>query len=547
LSLAELARALEERLTRGLAGAALVASTVLHPSGVPERFADFLRSCEMPPSEVVEAIADASEGRCIVLDGDRCESTFGCGAQELPRRALRTVLVRAGGRAGKTSRLLAPKAIHAAFTVPLPTLATGEHARAVIIAPDKDLAAQALAYVRGILSEHPILRGCVVEAKSAGKGDDDTVGSAERVTIRRPHDGKFVDIRIGAATRGGKAVRGKTLVFVGMDEACFFYADNGYAVTDAEIYRAAIQRVVPGGQVWLVSTPWIEGYGVLEERLAKDWGRHEHSLCAVGPTRALNPTWDPDGEIERDMRETDPDNASREIDAVPLPAGTKMFFSAEIIKLAVNEGRAGDLEPILGRAHYAGTDLGFRRNSSALAIARSEGSKITIAFLDEKRPERGAPLKPSEVVRSFATSCARYQARTIAGDLHYADTAHEEIGKVREEWRRAGHTDRALEYVELEQTVDAITERFAEFRRKCAEGLVDLPKNARLLIQMRLVTSKAMPSGAIKIELPKIAGAHGDLLGAVVNAATQVPGEARGDEHRVKAKGRRQMAMGGGF
>jgi hypothetical protein len=306
-----------------------------------------------------------------------------------------------------------------------------------------------------------------------------------------------------------------------MDEAAFFYADDGYTVTDKEIYRAATQRIVPGGQVWIVSTPWVEGIGVMEERLAEDFGRHEKSVVAVGGTRLLNPRWDPTGEIERDMREDDPENAAREIDAQPFAAGTKFFFPPDAVKRAVESGRMGALEPLPGVPHYSACDLGFRRNSSALAIARREGTQVRLAFELEKRPERGASLKPSEVCHEFAVHCLRYGARTMKGDLHYADTAHEELPKTR------GPTGKTVKYDEWTPTLESKAEVFTEFRRLMAEGFLELPKNPRLLSQIRQTTVKATEGGFVKIQLPKQgtkqSTAHGDLLMAVVLACTQVP------------------------
>lgn len=518
MTAAALARAFAARLALGLA--ASPAFTVpMHESGVPLRRADFLAWVGLDPSEVIAAICDASQGYAVHLSDDLAILTFGCPVDELPRTQLRTVLVRAGGRGGKTSRLLAPLAIHAALTVPLPTLAPGEHARGVFIAPDLDTAGQALGYARGILGEHAKLRSFVVE--SGGKrGSDEPVGTSERVTIRRPHDGKLVDIRIGAATRGGKAVRGKTLVFVGLDEACFFYADDGYSVTDSEIYRAAIQRVVPGGQVWLVSTPWIEGYGELEKRLAKDWGVHRESLCAVGPTRRLNPTWDPDGSIERDMRENDPENAAREIDAVPLPGGTKLFFSEDVLRMAIAKDRAGNLEPN-GAEHFGGVDLGYRKNSSALALSRMDGEKVVLAYIKEHRPERGQPLRPSIVIADFAETCRRYNASTMAGDRHEAAGRDEELRRVEEAWRARRIYDSAPTYVELGQMQSEIADRFTALRTMMSEGRAELPNNPRLLSQMRLVVSRPTPGGGVQIVIPERAGAHGDVMQAVVNSMTQ--------------------------
>ncbi len=485
-------------------------------------FLEFLTSsrfCQLELSPVVEAIALASEGRPVAIDDATCAVVFNCRARDLPTQPRRTVAVRAGGRAGKTSRLLATKALHASWTVPLPDLRRGEVARALLVSPDKDLAAQCLAYVKGYIAASPTLRAAVVEARPSADEDDD-IGTKERVVVRRP-DGHLVEIVVKAATRGGKGARSRTLVFAGLDEAAFFFSDDDHAVTDKAIYQAAIQRVVPGGQIWIVSTPWIEDLGILEETVASDWGTHEDALVAVGGTRLLNPHWDPDGTIERDMRRRDPDNAAREIDAVPLSAGTKLFFPKEVVDPAIATDAAVDgpelLAPLIAVPHYAASDLGFRKNSSALAIVRRE-AKIRTAWLEELRPERGKPLRPSVVCSSFGATCHRYGARTMRGDLHYADTAREELSKI-----KGGPA-----YDEWNPSADAQSDAFTEVRRRLQEGLVEVPNHLRLLMQLKRTTSKPMAGGRVQINPggPGQGAAHGDVLMAWVLAVVQVPAGA---------------------
>jgi hypothetical protein len=83
-----------------------------------------------------------------------------------------------------------------------------------------------------------------------------------------------------------EGVRGRTLVFAGLDEACFFFDETTGVVNDADLYRAVLQRVVSGGQVWIVSTPWLADTGLLETTIAKNWGSHEHALADIFDSRA---------------------------------------------------------------------------------------------------------------------------------------------------------------------------------------------------------------------------------------------------------------------
>jgi hypothetical protein len=488
----------------------------------------FMRWLGLDPSPVVAAIADASEGRRVTtLDRDMCIATFGCPAELLPRTSRRAVSVRAGGRGGKTSRLGAVKAIHAAIFTPIPTVRFGERAVAALVAPDLALATQALNYVRGYIGENPYLSKLVVEPRSKGfrkDDEDDLPGTATKVTLRRPSDGKLVDITIGAASRGGKSVRGRTLVFVLMDEACFFFSDDAHVVSDKEILKAAMQRLVPGGQVWMTSTPWIEGYGVLEEHMEKEFGKHETCLCATGGTRAFNPTWDPDGEIERYMRETDPENAAREIDAIPIIGGDAIFFPSDAINACMT-GPADFAPADHTVMHWAGGDLGFTKNSSTMALAKRMATKdglggVEVDYAEEWIPPRSAPLKPSEICKGFALTGMKRGATTFVSDQHYSATAMEEFPKV--VWDEA--PKRRMAYMPWDSSTAHTFEAFSHLLRLMKEGRVKLPNMTRLKIQMRTTSKKKLPGGGEKICLPTSMGrSHGDLLMAVVIAVSQVP------------------------
>jgi hypothetical protein len=486
---------------------------------IPERFSEFLAWVGLVPSPVIAAIADASQGIRPTLDGDLAQAVFGCSIAELPLALRRVIVARAGGRGGKTSRLLAPKAVHAAMTVPLPTLAPEEHAVALIVAPRALEAKQALSFCRGVIASKPELRNRVVNI--VVQRGAERLGTTDCITLRR-YDGKLVDIRIGVASSGGLSARAKTLVFCGMDEAAFFRAEGAH--TDKDLYQAAIQRVVPGGQVWMVSTPWIEGFGVMEELYGEDWGRHEQTLCATGTTRMLNPTWDPDHTIEAHLRRTDPDNASREIDAVPLPAGSKLFFPPELIARAVNDNRPLILEPDLRFSHFAGMDLGFRKNSSALVIVRDEGPKLRLAYMEEVKMVRGQRPPPSVICKGFATACGRYSVWSAQGDLHYSETAREHFGETPvpdPAWRGMNASMRTVAYEEFIPTAESVSKAFGRGRDLMGEGRLELPNHAGLLSEMRRTTARPTPGGGIKVELPRIGNSHGDLSMATFIAVGQ--------------------------
>lgn len=465
-------------------------------------FAESQDFCRLDLSPLIAAIMDASAGAPVTtIDDVASEKHFGCPRAELPRAAPRTVVVRAGGRGGKTSRLLAPKALHAAWTAPVPLLGKGEEAYSIIVAPTMALARQTFAFCKGYVEDSPVLRAALV--------GEPTV---DWLVLKRP-DGVHVRVQVFAAGRGGAQLRAKTLVFAGFDEAAFFRDESTGVVNDAELYRAVLQRVVPEGQAWLVTTPWVAGIGLVEEFIGKEFGTHEHALCAVAPTRALNPHWDPDGTIERDLREQDPDAAEREIDAVPMAAGSALFFSPEAINAAVDPSRPLEAPPRGDRVYGAGGDLGLRRDSSALAIAETDGQRFAVAFLDELRPTQGTPLKTSAVVAHFAPSMARYGCAELTMDAFEREAAAEHLAPF------------GMSPIAAPEGQHGKAESYLLFRRLLHEGRLALPNHPRFLRQLRDIVSKPQPGGGLSVTSPrKTGGGHGDLVSAAVAAVWALAG-----------------------
>lgn len=511
-------------------------------------FAQSRHFCGLTLSPAMAAIMDASEGLPVELEPAACLALFGCPASALPRVAPVEVDVMAGGRGGKSSRLLAVKALHAALTVHLPTLRRGEVARSLLVAPDTDLATQVLNYAKGYVAGSEVMRSMVVDSgpgrgASEDEDEDADVGTAHRILLRRPHDGHLVELVVKAARRGGTTARSRTLVFCALDEACFFYAGDGYTVTDRAIYDAAIQRLVPGAQIWVASTPWLEGEGVLAEAIERNWGRHTDALVAVAPTRVLNPSWDPDGRIERKMRAQDPENARREIDAVPLGKGAEHMYHRDAIR------RALELQPPLGRPDAVGFggDAGFTRDASAVAgVGRWDGAGAPwLAALvgAELRPEPGRPLKPSAVVDAWASELAPWPGAAVVVDGHYREAIREHA---------AGHGLGLLDAPTAPVVAHLETRKALDEGRLALGGLGHEAREA-LRVQLGAVRRKVQPGGGLAVILPRSravavggGGGHCDLVAALVLAVWQA-GRVAESEAVAEGYGMRRggFALGG--
>lgn len=395
---------------------------------------------------------------------------------------------------------------------------------------------------------------------------------AESCVIRRP-DGNTVKVKRVAADAGGKNLRSTWLAFALFDEADFH--DDESAVVNLKVNLDACRgRMLTGAQIFVPSSPWAEGsqFDKLFTDTRANQLRH-NELSFHSDTVSMNPTIDR-GVIAR-MRALDPDTAAREYDAVPYGAGAETFYPEDAIRGSFtraeehNRDESGNrievYAPAPSLAHVAGGDLGFRKNSSALAICRSDGGKARLAFRLELRPERGKSLKPSRVIQEFAFWCMRYGAPAILGDLHYADTAHEELAKLQRALKEPDQADaeqrewvarvkadpyactaRVPGYIEWSTDQKHTADTHTEMKRRMQEGVVELPADDRMKEQARGTKKRAAAGGHVQILLPKQGMAHGDLWGSVVIACTQVTLEVR-QAQKPLVFGRRAMAGGAGM
>jgi hypothetical protein len=482
------------------------------------------------PSTVQLALIRAADGNGDALDlpVDRMLFHFGC--ERLPPGRPRLVAMRTGVRAGKSfisaMALLqsiltctfrrAPEGHERADADGKIGVRRGEFVRALIVAPVMELSKAVLYHLIGTMKASRQLAKLLIK------------DGIESCVIKRT-DGHEVTVQLVAASGGGTNLRSTWLAGVVFDEAAFF-DDDDKAVTLRDQLRAAMTRLLPGAQAWVPSSPWNDS-DPFHELIGTHFGKPGGALAFHSDSRSMNPTLD--AEQEAAERARDPDNAAREYDAIPLSANSSLFFPADALAAAVDIQRPLHLGPMPEVVHYGGADLGFRKNSSALAIARYDGHKVQLAYHEELRPSQNSSLKPSTVCGHFAEVALGYGCRTVRGDLHYADTAKEEFAKVESD----GET---VWYDEWNPSADAQTEVFTEFRRRLQERQIELPNDPRLLNQLKGVTSRPLPGGRIQVQLPKHGRSHGDVALAVILACAQVQIGEPDDDDGVVGAGRRR-------
>jgi hypothetical protein len=421
-------------------------------------------------------------------DADTARAIFGEVAT-VPPEARSTAVFVCGARAGKTSLFCALRALHLALTVPVDGLAPGEQAFVVIVAPDLRLARQCLSFAKGHAKADDRIRRCVI-------GE-----SADGFVLAR--DGREVSVECLPATRGGSAVRGRTLLGAVLDEAAFF-RDESAIVNDAELYRALLPRIVAGGQLVIASTPWAEE-GLLYELHAAQFGAPRSAIVCHAPTLAMR-----DDVILRARvaleRVRDPDNAAREYDGTFFASGASSFFDPQTVAAALHDVPL-PMPPDPSAVVFVGADFGFRSDASSIVVAQRVGPVVVVADVHELRPSKGAPLQPSAVVDAFALVAKRYGATSIAADLHYSESVRELLAR------------HGLGLVALPNGAEGKAAQYVAARSLLREGKVKLPNHARLLAQLKAVVAKPTSGGGLAISSQRRAsGGHGDVASACVAA-----------------------------
>jgi hypothetical protein len=381
----------------------------------------------------------------------------------------------------------------------------GEQVKCLIVTPRANQGKQAFGYILGALKESPTLRKLIVHE------------TLETVVIRRPIDGKEIRVEMVAASPRGNNIRGFWLAGVLFDEAAF-WGDDDAAVNLKDNIGAAVTRLLPGAQCWMPSSPWADSgtYHELVEKAFNQDERDNDTLAFHSDSRRLNPALDK--VLEAAERAKDPQNAAREYDAIPLSSLSNLFFPPSAITLCTDLNRTAKngnliLEPCPGVAHFAGSDLGFTKNSSTIAICRNrELDVIELAYYTEWIPEPGKPLKASVVVQDFGFSCQQYDCDTLRGDNAYTHDAVEHLESL---------PGKSVTYDKFVPTQAINAALYTQFRTLLCEGRVSIPNDPRLLGQLKKVLGKPIAGGKIQIILPKQGAAHADLVVALVLSAVE--------------------------
>jgi hypothetical protein len=409
------------------------------------------------------------------------------GIDSIPKSARGVLAIVKGARVGGSYVFGGILSLWRALTADLSGLAPGEQAVALIVAPDLRLARQCLRFALGAAQSAPDMARLIVSE------------SADGFVIERP-DGCRVAIECLPATRGGSAVRGRSLVSAVLSETAFF-RDESAVINDADIFRAVAPRVLKGGMVVLESTPWTEA-GLLFDLFSKNFGEPTTALACHAPTAIMRPDETTALLVARE-RARDSDNASREFDAEFILGGSGLFFGPELLGPSMVPAFDSFSE---GGMTFVGGDIGLVTDASAFVAVRRTRDLLIVQDVIELKPKKGSPLKLSEVIRAASEFTLKNGAQQIVVD-------HFELQAGRE------HLRGSVTLKACAGGQEALVERYVRLREGFRQGRIRIPQqHVRLANQLAVVASKPAPGGGTRILLPRRAGSHMDVCSAAVLA-----------------------------
>ncbi len=314
---------------------------------------------------------------------DLAHELLGGDIDDVPALARRLLVWILGRESWKTT-IAAALALYTMLTADITAAGPGDVPTFMVVAPDKKTATLAIRVALDLARQTAAIKRYL---------DSE---SAEGFTLRRPQDRRLVGFECFAVSRAGANLRGRSILGAILDESQFLMSDaeGDYVRNDRDVYRAIVPRLMKRGRIVFISTPW-PAETFTGELFAVNHGHPITAIAARASTLLMRDN-DPDlAERIAAERAADPETTARERDCdMTATTGAGLFFDANAIDAAVDDGIPIEVPPTPGIVVAAAMDLAFRSDASALAIIGREGNTFALMHVDEVRPERGQPLRP---------------------------------------------------------------------------------------------------------------------------------------------------------
>ena len=415
---------------------------------------------------------------CVPMDEHRM-ALFAAvsGGRKPPSERVRELYAVVGRRAAKTHTAGAVALYLATVGAELGNLnaklSPGERGVIALIAVNKPQATLAMGYILGAIDNSPTLSNMVLHR---GR----TAVEFTNNTVIEVHSNNF------------RAIRGRTLLALLMDEVAFFRSEES-ANPDFELYRAALPGLATtGGLLFGFSSPYARR-GLLYDKHRKHFGQDGDVLVVQGSTQDFNPTIDP--RIIEEALADDPEGARAEW-LGEFRSDLEAFISREVIESLV---RPSPLELPYNRTHrYFGfvDPAGGGQDDFTMAIAHLEETTVVIDVV------RGLKGVPADIVAEYAPILKSYRIPEVKGD-HYAGS-----------WPADEFRKHGIRFTNADKPKSGL---YQDCLPMLNSGRVQLPPHAKLVNQFCSLERRTSRSGRDSIDHPP--SGHDDLANAVAGAA----------------------------
>ena len=399
------------------------------------------------PSPLQTAILRAADGIPIgdTLNDDDCMRFFGCEPEKIGAVRPQIVVIVAGVRSGK-SLLAGVASVSRAIVADMSKIKKHLIPKVRIVCPKAENAVETFRHILGAIEESPALKSII---------DGEPRWSPHPSLLIQRFDGRRVQISVGAADSGGLSMRSGWMAGFVLDEAALFgEAASGAAINAEELMHAAETRLLPGGQGWIVSSPFGP-VGLMYDLYTRHWGKPGRVLVVRAPTLEMNPGFS--RELVEAIRAEKPDVAAREYDAEWVDADTA-FFEGVLVDAAARTNLV--VPPQDGARYLAAMDAGTRGNAWTVVVARDTRdrhdrvARIEVAFAHEWIGSRQKPLDPARVLVEIKHAVEPYGISTINCDAYAIDPLRSVAKAVG--LRLNEHTFRGEQKTEVFRAVDAL-------------------------------------------------------------------------------------------
>jgi hypothetical protein len=437
--------------------------------------------CRIAEGRSLERLAEHPEVRDAV-GGDEALSVLAPGAFR-PRELDLLCAIRSG-----KSFFVAAHQFWSSMTAQLGHLKAGEVPRHPVLSVNLKSAEATFHILAGTVLARPAMRPLLV-------GE---VGT-DSLMLRHP-SGRHIECNVAAGARGGSTFVSVWLTGAALEEFPRQAGEGSGAIVNYdEQLRAAAGRVVEGGQILSVGSPWAP-FGPAFERYTAHFGKPSPErvvIKATGPM--MNPSWWTPARCEA-LQRSNPTAYVTDVLAGFADQATALIPVSDLQR-ATRKGPV-IVPPRAGARYVAAMDPASRGDRWCLIVAeyedRGDGTQLVrIVLAKQWRGTPAAPLQPDSVLSDIAYALRDYGLSEIWSDQLASDF-------IADIARRHGLT------VEIETTTAASKyEMFESLRARIADGAVELPDDPAVRADLQAVR-KVVTRIGVSIDLPRTAEGHCD-------------------------------------